>query len=65
MSNHGPYEEYRHNNTKVWARQLTGTEVIKTDRGKVVGHAGDWEIIDEDGTRYVNSDSKFRRNYGG
>lgn len=58
-----PYQKYRHNTTEVFARQVDEVTVIKTDRGKIVLHPGDWEIIDEDGTRYANSDGKFRRNY--
>jgi hypothetical protein len=59
----GPYRKFKHNDTEVLARQVDETTVIKTDRGKIVLHAGDWEIIDEDGTRYGNTDEKFRRNY--
>jgi len=58
-----PYQEYIHEKTKVLARQVEETVVIRTDRGKIVLHPGDWEIIDEDGTRYANTDEKFQKNY--
>ncbi len=57
------FEEYEHKDTKAWARQVTEHTVVKTDFGKIVLEPGDWEIYDEDGTHYGNTDSKFKRNW--
>ena len=59
----GPFQKYVHNDTEVLARQVNTTTVVKTDRGKIVLHAGDWHIIDADGTEYGNTDGKFKRNW--
>lgn len=58
-----PFRKYRHNSTEVMARQVARKKVVETDKGKIVLHPGDWEIIDEDGTVYGNTDDKFWRNY--
>jgi hypothetical protein len=59
----GSFRTFVHNSTEVQARRVDKITIVKTDRGKIVLHAGDWEIIDEDGTVYANTDEKFQRNY--
>lgn len=57
------FKRYKHKGTEVLARQVTETTVVKTDFGKIVLHAGDWEIYDQDGTHYGNTKTKFDRNF--
>jgi hypothetical protein len=57
------FDEYEHEATVVLARQVTEHTVVKTDFGKIVLQPGDWEIYDQDGTHYGNTDEKFGRNF--